>query len=76
VPNNKNVRYNQTGAVDVLKLENMPLSEPDKGEVRLKVEAFGLNRAEVMFRQGQYLEDAVFMVNINIPDNYTEILIN
>jgi NADPH:quinone reductase-like Zn-dependent oxidoreductase len=26
------------------------------GEVRLKVEAIGLNRAEVMFREGQYTE--------------------
>ena len=56
----KIVRFHQTGAADVLKLEDMPLSEPDRGEVRLKVEAIGLNRAEVMFRQGQYLEDAVF----------------
>ncbi len=31
--------------------------EPGEGEVRLAVEAIGLNRAEVMFRQGQYLEN-------------------
>jgi len=40
-------------------LEDVPLSEPGKGEIRLKVEAIGLNRAEVMFRQGQYLEAPV-----------------
>jgi len=56
----KIVRFHQTGAADVLKLEDVPLSEPGKGEVRLKVEAIGLNRAEVMFRQGQYLEAPVF----------------
>ncbi|MEL7249630.1 MAG: hypothetical protein AAFO03_14480 [Bacteroidota bacterium] len=28
----------------------------DEGEVRIKVEVFGLNRGEVMFREGQYLE--------------------
>jgi NADPH:quinone reductase-like Zn-dependent oxidoreductase len=39
-----------------LKLEDLPLAEPGKGEVRLKVEAIGLNRAEIMFRKGQYLE--------------------
>jgi NADPH:quinone reductase-like Zn-dependent oxidoreductase len=50
------VRFHQAGAADVLKLEDLPLSEPGEGEVRLKVEAIGLNRAEVMFRQGQYLE--------------------
>ncbi len=56
----KIVRFHQTGAADVLRLEDVPLSEPGAGEVRLKVEAIGLNRAEVMFRQGQYLESPVF----------------
>jgi len=56
----KVVRFYETGAADVLKLEDVPLSEPGKGEVRLKVETIGLNRAEVMFRQGQYLEAPVF----------------
>ena len=46
----KIVRFHQTGAADVLKLEDRPFFEPDKGEVRLKVEAIDLNRAEVMFR--------------------------
>ncbi len=45
----KIVRFHQTGAADFLKLEDLPLSEPGKGEVRLKVDAIGLNRAEVMF---------------------------
>ena len=40
----------------MLKLEELPAEDPGKGEVRLKIEAIGLNRAEVMFRQGQYLE--------------------
>lgn len=56
----KIVRFYQTGNADVLKLENLPRVEPGEGEVRLKVEAIGLNRAEVMFRQGLYLETPVF----------------
>ncbi len=52
----KIVRFHQTGGPDVLKLEDLPLAEPGKGEVRIKVEAIGLNRAEVMLRKGQYLE--------------------
>ncbi len=56
----KIVRFYQTGPADVLKLEEVPQSEPGEGEVRLKVEAIGLNRAEVMFRQGQYLETPLF----------------
>ena len=50
-------RFHETGGANVLKVEDLPLSEPGEGEVRLKVEAIGLNRAEVMFRQGKYLED-------------------
>ncbi|MEE9356353.1 MAG: zinc-dependent alcohol dehydrogenase family protein [Methylococcaceae bacterium] len=53
----KIVRFHQTGAADVLKIEDLPLTEPGQGEIRIKVEAIGLNRAEVMFRQGQYLEN-------------------
>lgn len=56
----KIVRFHQTGAADVLKLEDLPVTEPGDGEVRLKVETVGLNRAEVMFRQGQYLESPQF----------------
>jgi NADPH:quinone reductase len=52
----KIVRFHETGTAEVLKLEDLPLTEPGEGEVRLQVEAIGLNRAEVMFRQGQYLE--------------------
>ena len=52
----KIIRFHETGEADVLKVEDKPLTEPGDGEVRLKVEAIGLNRAEVMFRRGQYLE--------------------
>jgi NADPH:quinone reductase-like Zn-dependent oxidoreductase len=51
----KIVRFHKTGAANVLKLDELPLPEPGEGEVRLRVKAIGLNRAEVMFRMGQYL---------------------
>ncbi len=51
------VRFYKTGDAEVLKLEEYSQAEPGEGEVRLKVEAIGLNRAEVMFRRGQYLEN-------------------
>ncbi|MGA2403506.1 MAG: alcohol dehydrogenase catalytic domain-containing protein, partial [Syntrophobacteraceae bacterium] len=53
----KIVRFYETGGAEVLKVEESPLVEPGEGEVRLAVEAIGLNRAEVMFRLGQYLEN-------------------
>ncbi len=52
----KIVRFHQTGGPEVLQIEDLPLTNPGLGEVRLKVEAIGLNRAEIMFRKGQYLE--------------------
>src|ERR1700733_1339589 len=51
----KIVRFHECGGPEVLKLEEVPTPEPGKGEVRLRVEAIGLNRAEVLFRQGKYL---------------------
>ncbi|PCH61276.1 MAG: NADPH:quinone reductase [Gammaproteobacteria bacterium] len=52
----KVVRFHQTGDASVLKIEDLPVTEPDEYELRIKVEAIGLNRAEVMFRKGAYLE--------------------
>jgi len=52
----KIIRFHETGDADVLKVEDAPLAEPGEDEVRLIVEAIGLNRAEIMFRRGQYLE--------------------
>jgi NADPH:quinone reductase-like Zn-dependent oxidoreductase len=54
------VRFHQFGDASVLKLEELPKPQPQKGEVLLKVEAIGLNRAEVMFRTGIYLDQPNF----------------
>lgn len=51
----KIVRFHELGDAGVLRLDEMPLPEPGAGEVRLRVKAIGLNRAEVMFRMGRYL---------------------
>lgn len=56
----KIVRFHQTGGAEMLRLEDLPIPEPGKGEVRLRVKAIGLNRAEVMFRTGRYLVNPVF----------------
>ncbi len=53
------VRFHALGGPEVLKIQEEPIPEPGKGEVRLNVKAIGLNRAEVMFRRGQYLEAPV-----------------
>lgn len=60
----KIVRFDKTGDADVLKLVDEPVAAPGDGEIRIKVEAIGLNRAEVLFRQGLYLEKPNFPARI------------
>lgn len=50
------IRFHQLGGPEVLTIDDVPLQEPGKGEVRLRVLAAGLNRAEALFTRGQYLE--------------------
>jgi NADPH:quinone reductase-like Zn-dependent oxidoreductase len=52
----KVVRFHSLGGPEVLVLEDTPVPEPGKGEVRLKVYAVGLNRAESVFIRGYYFE--------------------
>lgn len=54
----KAVRFHQFGGPENLKIEEAPLREPGSGEVRLRVQAVGLNRAESMYYHGRYLEQA------------------
>jgi NADPH:quinone reductase-like Zn-dependent oxidoreductase len=56
----KVVRFDKTGGPEVLKIEEVPAPVPGKGEVRLKVQAIGLNRAESMFYHGQYVYEPKF----------------
>jgi NADPH:quinone reductase-like Zn-dependent oxidoreductase len=50
------IRFHKTGGPEVLQYDQVPARTLTSGEIRLKVEAIGLNRAEVMFRTGQYVE--------------------
>lgn len=49
------VRMHQTGGPEVLRIEDLPVGRPGPGEIRIRVEAIGLNRAEAMYRAGLYL---------------------
>jgi NADPH:quinone reductase-like Zn-dependent oxidoreductase len=50
------VRFHEIGGPDVLRLDDIEAQTPGPGEVQIEVHAIGLNRAEAMFRSGQYLE--------------------
>ena len=53
----KVVRFHETGDPEVLKIENLEVPPPGKSEVQIRIHALGLNRAESMFRRGEYLEE-------------------
>ena len=62
----KIVRFETYGGPEVLKIVEEPAKDPGPGEVRLKVEAIGLNRAEVMLRTGKYVAVPRFPARIGI----------
>jgi NADPH:quinone reductase-like Zn-dependent oxidoreductase len=49
------IRFHQTGGPEVLEFVTIAAQQPGNGEVRLKVQAIGLNRAESMFYRGRYI---------------------
>jgi NADPH:quinone reductase-like Zn-dependent oxidoreductase len=53
----KIVRFHTLGGPENLRLEDLPTRAPGEGEVKLRVQAVGLNRAEFMFMHGQYFEN-------------------
>ncbi len=56
----RTVFFHETGGPEVLRVEEAPAQPPGPGEVQIRVEAIGLNRAECMLREGIYHEQPVF----------------
>jgi NADPH:quinone reductase-like Zn-dependent oxidoreductase len=50
-------QFTEIGPPDVLKIVDAQIPPPGRNEVRIRVKALGLNRAESMFRSGHYLEE-------------------
>ncbi|WP_443034438.1 zinc-dependent alcohol dehydrogenase family protein [Streptomyces sp. BE303] len=51
------MRFHELGGPEVLRLEDAPIAAPGAGELLIRVDAIGVNRAEVLFRSGRYIED-------------------
>ncbi|HTX24433.1 MAG TPA: zinc-dependent alcohol dehydrogenase family protein [Steroidobacteraceae bacterium] len=49
------VRIHKTGGPEVLQIEDAEVGQPGAGEIRIRVQAIGLNRSEALFRAGAYL---------------------
>jgi NADPH:quinone reductase-like Zn-dependent oxidoreductase len=48
------VLFDETGGPGVLRLAEMSLPAPGQGQVQVRIDAIGLNRADTLFRAGGY----------------------
>ena len=53
------IRFHLLGGPEVLRIDDIDMLAPREGEVRIRVKALGLNRAEALLRSGTYIETAV-----------------
>lgn len=60
------VRFHQLGGPEVLRIEHVDVPEPGQGEVRIRVKALGLNRAEALLRAGTYIETPTFPSSLGL----------
>ncbi|GGL52657.1 NADPH:quinone reductase [Halocalculus aciditolerans] len=56
------VRYHEHGGPEVLQVDDVPTPEPGPGEVRIAVEAAGVNPVDTYFREGAYAPPALPMI--------------
>ncbi|PQE10605.1 alcohol dehydrogenase protein [Rutstroemia sp. NJR-2017a WRK4] len=54
--NMKAIIISQFGGPESLVLKEIPIPQPDLGEVLVKIKAFGLNHAEIHMRKGEWAE--------------------
>src|SRR5436309_14585331 len=54
------VEFSEAGGPEVLRFKNVDVPEAGPGQVRIRVKAIGLNRAESMWREDKYIEPVKF----------------
>ena len=54
------VEFSKAGGPEVLRFKNVDVPEAGPGQVRIRVKAIGLNRAESMWRENKYIEPVQF----------------
>src|SRR3982074_3592159 len=55
----RTIKFAKAGGPEVLEFVNKEVAAPGPAEVRIKVKAIGINRAEPMWRHEQYIETPV-----------------
>ncbi|WP_163498463.1 zinc-dependent alcohol dehydrogenase family protein [Helicobacter suis] len=56
----RQIQFNQVGDSDVLEIVEVNVPAPQASEVQIAFHAWGLNRAEIMYRRGQYVIEPQF----------------
>jgi NADPH:quinone reductase-like Zn-dependent oxidoreductase len=57
-------RFHEAGGPEQLRLEDLPTPEPGPGEVRVRLEALSLNRADLLWLANTYVETPQFPARI------------
>jgi NADPH:quinone reductase-like Zn-dependent oxidoreductase len=56
----KAVQFDRVGSPEVIRVVDLPIPSPEREEVRVKVEACGMNFSDIMIRQGRYVMEIPF----------------
>jgi NADPH:quinone reductase-like Zn-dependent oxidoreductase len=56
----RTIKFSKAGGPEVLEFIETQVADPGPHEVRIKVKAIGLNRAESMWRNDKYVEPVIF----------------
>lgn len=60
----KAVQFERVGGPEVIRVVDSPIPAPNRGEVRVRVEACGLNFSDIMIRQGRYVMEVPFPYSV------------
>jgi NADPH:quinone reductase-like Zn-dependent oxidoreductase len=72
----KTIRFHKIGGPENLILEDLPSRQTGEGEVKLRVEAVGLNRAESLYFRGQYFEQPILPSRLGYEAAGTVVAVN
>jgi NADPH:quinone reductase-like Zn-dependent oxidoreductase len=60
----RTIKFSQAGGPEVLEFIEMEVPDPGPHEVRMKVQAIGINRADSMWRNDKYVEPPIFPASL------------